>query len=317
MKVFLSWSGPRSKAAALMLRQWLPDVIQSIEPWMSAEDIDAGARWNNELTNKLAETRCGIICLTKDNQLAPWVLFEAGALSKSIEKTFVIPYLIDLVPSDILPGPLTQFQTKRANKAETWELVRTLNGALDKPLTDEQLKRGFERCWQELETSLKDLPAATSHQAVTRSQGDMLIEVLDEVRRMARAMSDDISPRLELQGKLVAHILKSIPASNMSIPFMAASEELPRLTSPKEPHAPRNYRDTNYSMIRSNIESVLNVRGTVKASDLIEMFDPRLEDLVFNELEKMRRSEIINYLPPIDSETLIHCEKSTELDDLR
>ena len=63
MKVFISQSGPRSKAAASALRQWLPDVIQSIEPWMSAEDIDAGARWNSELTNKLAETRCGIICL--------------------------------------------------------------------------------------------------------------------------------------------------------------------------------------------------------------------------------------------------------------
>jgi hypothetical protein len=119
-----------------MLRQWLPDLIQSIEPWMSAEDIDAGTRWGIEVTNQLAETRCGIICLTKDNQQAPWILFEAGALSKTIEKTYVIPYLIDLAPSDILPGPLTQFQAKRANRSETWELVRTLNGALDTPLSE-------------------------------------------------------------------------------------------------------------------------------------------------------------------------------------
>jgi hypothetical protein len=93
MKVFISWSGPRSKAAAQALHQWLPDVIQSIEPWMSAEDIDAGARWGNEVTNELAQTRCGIICLTQDNLTAPWILFEAGALSKTIEKTYVIPYL--------------------------------------------------------------------------------------------------------------------------------------------------------------------------------------------------------------------------------
>jgi len=71
MKVFISWSGPRARAAAHKLREWLPDVIDSIEPWMSAEDIDAATRWGNEVTNKLAETRCGIICLTAENQTAP------------------------------------------------------------------------------------------------------------------------------------------------------------------------------------------------------------------------------------------------------
>jgi hypothetical protein len=59
---------------------------------MSAEDIDTGTRWDSEVTNQLAETRCGIICLTKENQQAPWLLFETGALSKTIEKTYVIPY---------------------------------------------------------------------------------------------------------------------------------------------------------------------------------------------------------------------------------
>src|SRR6266478_2391290 len=146
MKIFISWSGDRSKAVAQALRQWLPDVIQSVQPWMSAEDIDAGARWGNEVTSELLETRFGIICLTKDNQTAPWILFEAGALSKTVQNTYVIPCLIDLEPSDILRGPLTQFQANRANKTETLDLVRTVNRALDNVLTDEQLQRGFERC---------------------------------------------------------------------------------------------------------------------------------------------------------------------------
>jgi hypothetical protein len=67
MKVFLSQSGERSKIIALALRQWLPDVIQSLEPWVSSEDIDAGVRWNNEVTKELSETRFGIICLTREN----------------------------------------------------------------------------------------------------------------------------------------------------------------------------------------------------------------------------------------------------------
>ena len=201
MKVFISWSGPRARAAALMLRQWLPDVLQSIEPWMSEEDMDAGTRWGIEVTNQLEATRCGIICLTKDNQTAPWVLFEAGALSKTIANTYVIPYLIDLEPSDILSGPLTQFQAKRANKPETWELVRTLNRAMDNPLTDDQLNRGFERCWNELETSLKELPEPTNHQE-KRSQEDMLVEVLDRVRELSRDIADTLSNQPGTQDRL-------------------------------------------------------------------------------------------------------------------
>jgi hypothetical protein len=57
MKVFISHSGKRSHAVALTLRQWLPDVIQSVKPWLSSEDIEAGARWGNEVTSSLIDER--------------------------------------------------------------------------------------------------------------------------------------------------------------------------------------------------------------------------------------------------------------------
>jgi len=44
MKVFISWSVQRSAAVADALRYWLPKVIQALEPWMSADDIEKGIR---------------------------------------------------------------------------------------------------------------------------------------------------------------------------------------------------------------------------------------------------------------------------------
>ena len=75
MKVFLSWSGDRSRQVAEALRDWLPGVLQAVEPWLSAKDLVVGDRWSVALTKALEETRIGVICLTKDNVDASWLHF--------------------------------------------------------------------------------------------------------------------------------------------------------------------------------------------------------------------------------------------------
>jgi hypothetical protein len=56
MKTFISWSGETSRLIAQDLREWLPPVVQTIEPWMSDRDILPGKRWNDVLSHQLSET---------------------------------------------------------------------------------------------------------------------------------------------------------------------------------------------------------------------------------------------------------------------
>lgn len=64
MEIFISWSGPRSKAFALELKDWLKMCIQAVNPWMSAHDIEKGKRWGEEISSKLTNVSFGIICCT-------------------------------------------------------------------------------------------------------------------------------------------------------------------------------------------------------------------------------------------------------------
>jgi len=89
MKVFITFSGERSRSVASALHRWIPRVLQSVAPWLSEEDIQKGKRWRPEVAKALSETHFGILCLTPDNLLSPWIHFEAGALAKSIEDAFL------------------------------------------------------------------------------------------------------------------------------------------------------------------------------------------------------------------------------------
>src|SRR5690242_4629551 len=104
VKVYLSWSGERSRLLANALRDWLPRVLQAVEPWLSATDLATGSRLN-ELHMETAGA--AIICVTSSNITSPWINFETGAYSRAGVPIF--PLLLDLAPVDII-GPLTAFQ---------------------------------------------------------------------------------------------------------------------------------------------------------------------------------------------------------------
>jgi hypothetical protein len=185
MQIFISWSGPRSRFVAEALHGWLPKVLQSVKPWMSDRDIGAGARWLTEIVATLNSSSVGLICVTPENQDSPWLLFEAGALSKTLEQTCVCPIVFDMTPGQ-LKGPLTQFQANSLNRDGMARILSTINKVLgDRALDGQQLIEILEVWWPKLEESLSSIPPATEP-VLTRPKEDQLEEILGLVREQLR-----------------------------------------------------------------------------------------------------------------------------------
>jgi hypothetical protein len=185
MRVFISWSGDRGRAAADALAGWLPQVINALKPWVSTSGIEKGTRWSAEVATKLEESRAGIVCLTPNSLHADWILFEAGALAKTVADTYVCTLLIGMEPSDV-SGPLAQFQATKAVKSDVLKLLRTLNGALgDAALSEQHIHDAFELWWPKLDGLLKQLPDDGAAKP-RRTEHAMIQEILGLVRDISR-----------------------------------------------------------------------------------------------------------------------------------
>jgi len=216
MKVFLSWSGDLSLKAACAFRDWLPSVIQSVKPYVSSEDIDKGARWSTDIAEELEESSFGVICVTQDNMEAPWVNFEAGALSKTFGKSRVVPFLFNVKRSE-LQGPLLQFQSAIYEKDDIHKLVMSLNGSLPdtEQLEEARLAKVFEVWWPELKRQLDSLPREQAGQTEgeTESQPGPSNAILEELLELARNQQKLLrSPSEVLPAPYLAEVIReSIP----------------------------------------------------------------------------------------------------------
>lgn len=185
MKIFISWSGDKSKEIASAFKEWIPAVVQAAKPYFSPSDIDKGARWSNEIAKELESSRIGLICLTDDNLQAPWLMFEAGALSKSMEKTRVCPMLFGVETTD-LAGPLVQFQAAPFSRDEVYKVIKTVNSQLgDSALDISVLESVFHKWWPDLDDRIqKILSKERKKGGELRTDRELLEEVLKITRTL-------------------------------------------------------------------------------------------------------------------------------------
>jgi hypothetical protein len=206
-KVFISWSGELSKKLAEEVRIWLPAVLQFVKPYFTPNDIEKGTRWSTEIASELETSNAGIICLTKDNLNKPWILFEAGALSKNFGKANVCTILFNLDNADIT-GPLTSFQATKFDKTDFKKLLITINNTGgESKLESAVLNDVFEMWWPKLAGKIKEILTTTTTD-ISNQRSER--EILEEVLELTRINSKRLPRRSEISRESLYKLIDTI-----------------------------------------------------------------------------------------------------------
>ncbi len=197
MKVFISWSGQLSQKLGEVFKEWLPGVLQSVKPYFTPADIEKGSRWATDIAKELEQAKIGIFIFTRENLDSQWMMFEAGAISKTLDTTKVCPLLFGLDNSDF-KGPLTQFQTSQFSKIDVRKLIRTINANLgEQKLEEKVVDDVFEMWWPRLEVKInKILEENKVDNTSVRNDRELLEEMLALIRYTARKASSEKNEKI-------------------------------------------------------------------------------------------------------------------------
>jgi ribosomal protein L7/L12 len=263
MRVFISWSGRQSQILAQALRDWLPLVLHYVQPWLSETDIEAGKRWSVEIAKQLEESNFGIICISRENIESSWILFEAGALAKSLQNSSVVPLLLNLEFREI-SGPLSQFQAKKLGKSAISEIVQSINQASATPVEKTRLKQLFEALWPQLEKQLEEIPRHTEDARPMRSQQDVLEELVSTVRSIDQR---------------IRYLEQALPGSfvpnTVLLPVITTSQEIIPLDKQTEQKAKKLFREGNKINAIKLVREKTNL-GLKEAKDIVDSWDTEL-----------------------------------------
>ena len=196
MKLFVSWSEETSLKIAEAFRWWIPRVLQSVDVWISSKDIAHGLPWASELFDALGECRFGLLCVTPESLASSYMMFEAGALAKSVPDAYiegrVVPVLFGVTPSDLIGTPLTHFQAvTEPSRERIGELMLELNRLTDSPIGEEQLKETLDTWWPSLQERLPDVTArerTPTAPSMLSAETAVLNELLQSVRSQERRL---------------------------------------------------------------------------------------------------------------------------------
>ena len=151
--VFISYSGPLSRASAFAVRRLLEQTL-GVDAFVAEVSVDAGERWLSAIEAGLKHARVAVLCMTRENLYRPWVYFEAGGAA--LRGARVIPLLVGLTPGE-LPSPLSLYQARTTSQDDLWRMVEEIRVAVGADLPPVEPGR-FQEAWQAFHDEVPDDP---------------------------------------------------------------------------------------------------------------------------------------------------------------
>lgn len=186
---------------AKALEEWLPQVINQVDPWMSAKSIESGKLSISQISEALETTNFGIICVTPENQNETWLNFEAGALSKAVRgaNASAIPLLIGFKNIGQLGSPLSNYQAHMATKSDIKSIVHAINNAMTPKRDIAQLDAAFEKWWPDLSVSIDTAEAWVNSHAIQRtvSRDEKVDQSMSEILQSVKTLMLQVSELTE------------------------------------------------------------------------------------------------------------------------
>jgi hypothetical protein len=224
--VFISWSGSESETIARRLKDFLKMVLSTSDIFVSSEDIPGGKPWFTEIARAIDVSNAGVIIVTRASLLRPWLHFEAGAIAKHMDQTFVVPLLCGVPPGTLSGTPLAQFQALTLEKEGLYKLCEVLIRALESRV--DELERRFNVWWEQLGEAFVNLPDAEPREKANPAKPDIadvstqlerLAATVDSLASEVRNLRNGTAPAITGQGPLAT--ASPADAARMVEPYLS------------------------------------------------------------------------------------------------
>ncbi len=318
MKIFISWSGSKSKEFANLLGKLVQDVIQATEPFIST-DIAKGSQWFREISKELSESQFGIFCLTEENSIEPWILFEAGALFKGFDDARIGTVLFNLNNSDLKP-PLSLFNGTKFNEDEIFKLFESINSKCEKKLDDIKLKESFHIHYKGFEDKINEILSKDlkikDHEIKRRYEPILEPHAIDRTSSLADAALYFSRKRFGYKESIKQSLLKGEYIPEFYYYFTEEGAEFwIRMTSDHE----YRFHNNSINLIRSFSSKVATrIREITDSIDFISLGsgDGKKDHDILTKMVTDQNINVTYYPIDISDKLLIECIKNVFRDNL-